>query len=193
MIEAEITTEDQNVLVFDIENRPLSYWYDGNTTAEVTVIAYKWLGDHEAFVLMQEGEFWNGPKQMLERFLPVYREADVVVGHYIRRHDLPILHGAYIEHGLPGLTPKMSIDTKLDLTRWKDLPQSLEYLADWLGCPFNKFHMTQHSWRKANRFSDDGLALARQRCEIDIRANEWVYQELLRRGLITKPPRVWKP
>ena len=31
-------------LVVDIENRPLSYWYD-RPTAEVTVIAYKWLGD----------------------------------------------------------------------------------------------------------------------------------------------------
>lgn len=185
--------KQHKVLVFDIENRPLSYWVPDRPTAEVTAIACKWLGEHETFCFLQESEFWNGVPQTLERFRKFYDQADVVLGHYIRRHDLPILHGAYLENGLPGLTPKMTIDTKLDLTKYKDIPASLEYLADLLGCPIEKFQMSQHKWRAANRFEMDGLALTKKRVESDILINEWVYNELIRRRWLTKGMKEWKP
>lgn len=181
-----------NVLVWDLENRPLSYWYDGRSTAEVTVIAYKWLDSHQAEVLaMKKGD--RGNKKILKDFLPVYDEADILIGHNIRRHDLPILNGAYIENGMEPLKPKATIDTLAGLRKWKDLPRSLEYLCDFLGCPFPKFHMTQDSWRKANRLEDDGLNLARERCAIDVRATEWVYHELLRLGLLDPKVKRWAP
>lgn len=178
-------------LVFDIENRPLSYWYDGNPTAEVTVIAYKWLHEPEPHVLMQNVS--TSVRDILEPFRSEYERADVIIGHNVRRHDLPILHGAYIEQGMPGLEPRLTVDTLRDMTRYKDIPKSLEYLAEMLGAPFEKFHMTQHSWRQANRFTRNGLELARQRCAVDVQVNEWVYHELRRRAILTKPPRVWKP
>jgi len=179
------------MLVFDIENRPLSYWYDGNPTAEVTLIAATWAGEEtDAKVFsMRRG----GNRRILQGFRPLYEEADVVIGHNIRRHDLPILNGAYIEQGMEPLGPKLTIDTLRDLIGWKDIPKSLEYLADWLECPFPKFHMTQSSWRKANRLEMAGLRLAEERCAIDVKATEWVYHELLRRELLTGQPRTWKP
>lgn len=181
----------RKVLVFDIENRPLSYWYD-RPTAEVTVIAYKWLGeDRPPHVLLQDGR--HSVRDILTAFREPYDEADAVLGHNIRRHDLPILHGACIEQGLPGLTPKLAIDTLRDLTGYKDIPRSLEYLADMLGAPFEKFHMSQHTWREANRFSNDGLRLARRRCAVDVEVTEWVYQELRRRRLLTRRPQTWRP
>lgn len=177
-------------LILDIENRPLSYWYD-RPTAEVTVISYKWLGANPTKVLLQTPDRSLG--QILRFFRSVYDKAEVVITHNGRRHDLPILHGALIEQGLPGLDAKLTIDTLRDLTGWKDIPKSLEYLADWLGAPQPKYHMTQHSWREANRFEPKGIALARKRCAVDVQVTEWVYLELVKRGLLTKPPRVWKP
>lgn len=184
--------ERWRTLVLDIENRPLSYWYDGATTAEVTVIAYKWLGASKTKVLLAEGRDGD-VRQMLDAFRPVYDKADVVLGHNVRRHDLALLAGAFVEQGLPTLEPKMTIDTLRDLTRWKDIPRSLEYMADWLGCPYQKFTMSQHAWREANRFTADGLALARKRCAVDVRVTEWCYRELVRRGLLARPPRMWSP
>lgn len=180
------------VLVWDLENRPLSYWYEGRSTAEVTVIAYKWLNSHQTEVLtMKKGDAGN--RKILSDFLPVYEEADILIGHNIRRHDLPILNGAYIENGMEPLGAKATIDTLMGLRKWKDLPRSLEYLCDFLECPFPKFHMTQDSWRKANRLEGDGLKLAEERCAIDVRATEWVYHELLSRGLLDPKVKVWKP
>src|SRR5690606_40829515 len=48
----------------------------------------------------------DGPT-MLREFKRLYDEADGVTGHYIRKHDLPIINGALLEHGLPLLGPKM--------------------------------------------------------------------------------------
>lgn len=188
-----ITTEPvppKRVLVFDIENRPLSYWYDGNPTAEVSIIAAKWLGEGEPVVFtMRRG----GNRRILQQFLPLYLEADVVLGHNIRRHDLPILNGAYIEQGMDPLPPRNTIDTLRDLVGWKDIPRSLEYLASWLGCPILKPHLTQHDWRRANRLELNALATAEDRCKDDVLATEWVYLELKRRGLLTKPSKLWTP
>lgn len=189
---ASLTQASRRTLTFDIENRPLSYWYEDASTAEVTVIAHKWADKPTTEVLLT-GYVGATVHSILEDFRPVYDEAEVLVGHNIRKHDLPILNGAYIELGFPPLAPKLTIDTLRDLTRWKDIPRSLEYLADWLGCPLPKYHMSQHSWREANRFTRDGLALARQRCATDVEINEWCHRELVRRGLITKPPRIWSP
>lgn len=188
MLKIQISQRPLRALVFDIENRPLSYWYD-RPTAEVTVVSYKWLGDDEPQVLTQPTPLVS----ILRHFQKVYDKAEVVIGHNIRRHDLPIIHGALIEQGLPGLGPKLTIDTLRDLTRYKDIPKSLEYLAEMLGAPQEKFHMTQHSWREANRLRKSGVKLARLRCAVDVQVTEWVYRELVARGLLTKPPRTWKP
>jgi hypothetical protein len=190
MLKVRISQRPLRALVFDIENRPLSYWYD-RPTAEVTVISYKWLGNGEPTVLMQTRA--TPVERILRTFRKVYDRAEVVIGHNVRRHDLPILHGALVENGLPGLDEKLTVDTLRDLTRYKDIPKSLEYLADMLGAPFPKYHMTQHSWRVANRLEKSGVALARERCATDVQITEWVYRELLARRLLTKPPRVWRP
>lgn len=180
----------RRALIFDIENRPLSYWYD-RPTAEVTVIAYKWLDQPKTHVLMQDVDV--PVEQILDEFRPVYAEAEVVIGHNIRRHDLPILDGAYREVGQDGLTETSTIDTYGDMPGYKDIPKSLEYLAELLGAPYEKFHMTQHSWRQANRFAAKGIHLVRQRCAVDVQVSEWVYKELCRREWITGRTRRWKP
>lgn len=186
----KLTHDDAKALVFDIENRPLSYWYDGRPTAEVTTVSWKWLGNDGVKTELMSGV---GNKTLLSKFRPVYESAQIVVGHNIRSHDLPILNAAYLENGFDPLPPILTIDTYGDLLRYKDIPKSLEYLCELLECPFPKFHMTQHSWRQANRLHPDGLRLTRQRCEIDVRASEWCYLELIKRGWLVKPPKRWTP
>src|SRR3990170_973063 len=87
------------VLDFDIENRPLSYWQPDTPTAEITAIASCWTErdkyGHFLFGSMQVGLLtpWDdGPSDILLAFLERYNEADMVTGHYIRMHDLPIIN-----------------------------------------------------------------------------------------------------
>lgn len=179
------------VLDFDIENRPLSYWLDDRPTADVTAIAWGWIDQTKVEVRVQTVDAWS-VVEMLEDFAEVYAQADVVTGHYIRKHDLPILNGAMVEFGLAPLAEKLASDTKLDLYSWKDLPQSQEYLSDMYNLSRPKHHMSQHEWREANRLSGPGVRLTAQRVTKDVRQHKQLRAHLVEAGALG-PPQVWEP
>ncbi len=178
------------ILSLDIENRPLAYWYDGATTAEVTAIAACWLHKPGSMHVWLLGR--HTPKAMLLGFRRLYDQADVVTGHYIRRHDLPILNGAMLELGLPSLGPKLTIDTKMDLVKKKDLSASLEELGEMFGLEAKKQHMSNHAWREANRLKSSGIQAAKERATSDVRLHMEVYQRLVDGGYLSGP-KVWRP
>ena len=119
------------ILDFDIENRPLSYWYGDKTTAETTAIAHCWSNDIRTMEVGLLGR--DNPIEILQRFVERYNEADIVTGHYIRRHDLPHINGGLLEYGLPLLQPKLTSDTRSDFVKKGDLPATQEYLAELFG------------------------------------------------------------
>jgi hypothetical protein len=127
---------------------------------------------------------------MLAWFRELYEVADMVVGHYIRRHDLPIINGALMEFGLPTLGAKLTQDTYLDLVKRKDLPASQEDLSEMFGVVAPKVHMSQTMWRKANRLND--IEASRRRVVGDVYQNKQLREALLERKLL-KPPKVWRP
>lgn len=186
------------VLDFDIENRPLSYAGADWTSAEVTAVAWSWVGSSvvKTLLLQPNGTYsWNeyeelAPNVAFERFASILKAADLVTGHYVRGHDLPILNSAMIENGLPPLGDVLVQDTKCDLVKRKDLSASQENLASLLGLSEAKHHMTQAEWRKANRLTADGIAAARKRVVDDVLQHMALRSELIARRLL-KPPRRW--
>ena len=195
------------VLDFDIENRPLSYWVPDKPTAEVTSIASCWtddLGSVEVILLSPPCVHCGGDacremgpdvvsqREMLARFVQRYNEADVVTGHYVRAHDLPIINGSLIEYGLPGLGPKMVSDTKLDAPKKGDIPWTQEFLLETLDIPgVRKFHMSQTKWREANRLTPKGLKDTYDRVSSDVVGHILMRAEMEKRGLI-RGPRLWR-
>lgn len=177
------------ILDFDIENRPLSYWKQDRPTAEITSIAYGWTDTPEDIECWLLGK--DDPVRMLREFYKVYNEADMVVGHYIRGHDLKIVNAAMVENGLPVLGPKLTQDTYLDLVKWADLPKSQENLIAIMGIEGGKYHMTQADWREANRLTPEGIAKTKERVVSDVFQNMKLREVLLERKLLT-PPKVWK-
>lgn len=185
------------ILDFDIENRPLSYWQPDRPTAEITAIASCWVERNRAgnfrYTSMQVdllGEVTM--EQMLRRFIERYNEADMVTGHYIRRHDLPIINGALYELGLPLLGPKMTCDTKLDMFTKADIPATQEFIIETLGVPYPKVHMTQADWREANRLTPKGLEKTRARVMGDVHGHILMRAAMLYHGML-RSPRVWDP
>lgn len=187
MIRYEYGRLPARVLDFDIENRPLSYLGHDFTTAEITAIACKWVGEgkHRVWLL---GE--DDPQRMLEQFSELFNAADLVTGHYIRNHDLPILNGALVEYGLPPLARKLTCDTKNDLIGFKGVSKSQENLAAMFGLTGAKVSMNTPAWREANRLTRKGLTLTEARVVGDIYQHEELRNELLARKLL-KSPRAW--
>lgn len=178
------------VLDFDIENRPLAYWYDGATTAEITAIAACWMGEPKSMHVWLLGQ--DDPWDMLRGFVDLYDEADMVTGHYIRRHDLPVLNGAMLEAGLPPLAEKLTSDTKMDLVKRKDLSASLEELAVMFGLQARKAHMSNSDWREANRLKPAGIRKAKERATGDVRLHMEIYGKLVAGGYLSAP-KMWRP
>jgi len=179
------------VLDFDIENRPLSYWVPDRPSAEITAIAAGWTDQKmvHCWMLTRKDDH---PGRILERFVELYDKADLVTGHFIRGHDLPIINGALIELGMKPLGPKLTCDTRKDLIRSKDMPLSQEALAEYFELSHGKEHMSQPAWRKANRLGEKGAPLTRARVVGDVQQHKALRQALLDRGYL-KEPRMWRP
>lgn len=170
------------VLDFDIENRPLSYLGSDFTTAEVTAISWAWVDKPEAVTVYLLGE--TELPDILRAFVPVYNQADVVTGHFIRGHDLPMVNGALMELGMQPLADKLTQDTKLDLMRSKGISLSQESLGAMFGLGAPKVQMNQIKWRAANRLTPEGLKLVRERVVGDVRQHIEMRAKLLELGYL---------
>lgn len=192
-------SEPRAILDFDLENRPLSYLGMDWTSAEITAIAWSQVGYGGVYtlLLMEDGSYlpWSSSKLTPQEAFALFRRtlvaADIVTGHYIRKHDLPLLNSAFMENGLEPLPDLLVSDTKCDLIRRKDLSASQENLASLLKLPEPKHSMTQSEWREANRLTPEGLELTRQRVVGDVVQHKALRAALVSRGLL-KPPRVWR-
>lgn len=178
------------ILDFDIETRPLSFWYDGKPTAEITAIASCWANDLNSMQVSLLGR--DDPREALIAFKERYDEADIVTGHYLRKFDLPIIAGAMMENGLPALGPKISVDTRLDMIKKGDIPATQEFLCELLGIPLPKIYMSQVAWREGNRLTPKGLELTERRVTGDVYQHMLLRLKMSQLGLLSSP-KVWKP
>jgi len=199
------TWTPRKFLCFDLENRPLAYWYDGQTTAEITAFGWKWSDEDVVYTMLltREGTFqwdrsddsesvWLKDAGAYKHFTEILASADVVYGHNIRRHDLPILNASLLRRQLPILPSLLTTDTLRDIPKRSGMSASLENLASYYGLEGEKLGMTQHMWEEANRLKPEGLELARQRVASDVLLQERLREKLLSLGIL-KQPRMWRP
>jgi hypothetical protein len=189
------------LLCFDLENRPLAYWYDGETTSQITAFGWKWSDEKKVhtMLLTPSGHYDSDiPGEAFDTddthayFRDILASADVVYGHNIRRHDLPILNSWLLRLELDPLPPLMTTDTLRDYPRRNGLSASLENLAAMYDLGGEKFGMSQPMWEEANKLTPDGVALARKRVASDVLLQERLREKLLSLGLLGVP-KVWRP
>lgn len=189
------------VLGFDIENRPSAYWYDGQATAEITAICWKLVSEEEphAIVLRADGRWLHDDQRRtlanaagLRLFAKVLAGADLVFGHNIRRHDLPIFQASLLRLGMPTLDPVLTCDTLSDYPKRKAKSASLENIAAELGLDLEKHHMGIVAWERANRLEPDGLNETWRRVVGDVLLQEKLRDRLLELDYLSAPKR-WFP
>lgn len=180
------------ILDFDCESRPLGWLGSDYVHQEITVIAWKWIsepGDVEVRTLTNDDRTRG---RMLRAFRRAYDEADMVVGHFIRSFDLPLVNAMLVELDEPALGMKLTQDTKSDLPPMKGVSKSQENLSAMFGLPEPKEHMNVPKWRAANRLTKPGIEQAVVRAHRDVLQNIALREELIRRGLLAAP-KVWRP
>jgi hypothetical protein len=188
------TTRPMRVLDFDIENRPLAYWFDDRTTPEITAIAWSWYGEDAVVVrtLKHPPFHVKSARQMLKDFRLAYEQADMVTGHYIRGHDLPMVNSALVEYGIEPLGPKLVSDTHGDLITYGKQSKSQAALSNVLGVVAEKPRMSVNRWRDANRLTPEGIEATVERVVGDVKQHKEMRLALIEAGLL-KTPRIWRP
>lgn len=185
-------TPDLLRLDFDIEARPLG-WLGGDWVhKEVTAIGWCWMDGEsrpEVAVLTKDQ---RSAKTMMRRFWEAYNRADMVVGHYIRSYDLPTLQAEYMELGMPLLGEKLTHDTKNDLLKHQGISKSQEAMGAMMGIEAPKVQMNVPKWREANRLTETGIRLTKERVVGDVVQNMQLHAELVKRGLLSMP-KLWTP
>ena len=198
---APLRTPAQRILDFDCENRPLSYLGSDFTTPELTGVAWKFIGTKGKPDALCMGEVVGtdiaGNKRvitgqtMLLGFLAAYVQADIITGHNIRKHDLPLLNASLLEQGLSPLPAKMTCDTYADLKRRSPGFASQATLSEMLGVRSPKVGMSTVAWRNANRLNG-GVEQTRKRVVGDVVQHIEMRARLLELGWL-RAPRLWTP
>jgi hypothetical protein len=184
------TVRKLRVLDFDTECRPMHY-SEWRSEDQITAIAWGWVGEKQIHHAILEQDLSNEQK-MLGQFLKAYCEADMVTGHYIERHDLPLLNDHCMRFGWPLLDRKLTQDTKTLLPKVKGLGLSQENLATLYRLDKKKHHMNGRKWAMSNTLSPEGREEAFKRVTSDVAQHKELRAAVIERGYM-KPPREWRP
>jgi len=184
------------VLDFDSECRPDAYLGGDITTRSLTGIAAQFIGEPDMWcecIVAGGSPHFDQLVAMLEGFRELYDAADMVTGHNIVRHDLPIISGALVYCGRPPLEPKLASDTLLHGPKsGLSFSRSQENFGDLLGIASDKYHMNNARWKRANTLDAEQVALTRERVTSDVRMHIELREAMVGRGLL-RAPRMWRP
>jgi len=189
-------------LDIDSECMPDAYLGGDFTTRRVTGIAWQFIGEPEMNVsLLKRFEVVGRGRNkrilgtdrdfhvpMIQAFREAYDAADVVTGHNIIRHDLPIINGLSIYYGFGALPDKLASDTLAHTPRVGYVfSRSQEVFGDTMGVLADKFHMNNAMWKRANTLDPEQVALTEERVTSDVRMHIEFRAALIRDGLLAVP------
>lgn len=136
--------EGNKVLIWDIETsyNIVSSWRVGSKInlphysiikeRAIICISYKWLGEDQVYTLTWDKN--QDDKFMLEQFIDVMNEADILVAHFGDKFDMKWVKTRALKHGLEMLPNYVTVDTKWLASKHFYLNSNkLDYIAKFLG------------------------------------------------------------
>lgn len=137
------------ILVFDIETAPLSAYVwrcwkqnvhptSGQLRSEWFLLTYaaKWLFENKTISgkLTKQEALNQDDTRLVQEMWELLNEADVVIAHYGKGFDIPMMNGRFLKKGLNPPMPYKLIDTKLHASKQFNLPSNkLDYIGEYLG------------------------------------------------------------
>ena len=146
------------ILIYDIETGriPAMVWWSGKQYVsadqlreepKIITIAYKWLGEDDITVLTWDK--FESDKSMLEKFLPEYNKADMVIGQNNDSFDNRWINARAMKYGLDINVFVRSFDIMKETKRLFRLPSySMKYITKFLGIEEKLEHEGIKMWDK---------------------------------------------
>lgn len=178
------------ILCFDLETTNLKADF-----GYLLAIGYKFIGDKKATVLKIDHKgndprnFRRAEKKLLQDFLRVYLQADVVVTYNGKRFDVPYLNAKYLEYKL-GILPNLphvdhywTVKNNLGISR-----KSLQNAAYYLSLSHEKTPVEGRIWVDAMMGDQKALKYIVDHCRADVDLLEELHFTI--RGLVRMHPRI---
>ena len=180
------------VLIFDIETAPsVGYiwgkWqqniHDGQLINEWFMLTWsaKWLFHDEVLNAKLTGKeaLKQNDKRIAKSIWKLLDEADILIGHNIKKFDLKKLNARFLLHGLGTPSSFELIDTLLHARKSFSVHSNkLDYLAQILGVGSKVNHDGFSMWDKCYKGDEESLAKMAEYNDGDILINESVYLEI---------------
>lgn len=182
--------EPIKVLIYDIETSPNIGWfwragYNQTITPKqiikeraIICISYKWVGEDQVYNLSWDNNQCD--KFLLEQFIEVLNEADLIVAHNGDRFDLKWIKTRALFHDLPMLIDYPQFDTlKVAKKKFNFNSNRLDYIAKLLGFE-GKISTNINLWIDVVLKKDKkALTEMLDYCDEDVRQLEKVYEKLV--------------
>ena len=188
-----LTIDEPSILVFDMEARPTA-WIGGDYVGR-TMTAYACSYLDSEFIesdVIAAGDYARW-KDMVTILAENLEHADIVVGHYIRGFDLPLLNADLERIGAVSLPRLLALDTKIDRKQGNGLSESLENLLARYDLPEQKMSMKEPWWEEFNLWQTERTrTLVRERVESDVAGTKALYRAMIEADRL-KEPKAWDP
>jgi DNA polymerase elongation subunit (family B) len=180
----------ERVLIYDIEtsyNIVKSWRVGWNLTIQpgdileerkIICVSYKWLGEDQVYNLSWDKD--QDDRFLIEQFVEVLNEADVIVAHNGDRYDLKFIKTRALIHRIPMLINYPQFDTlKVAKKKFMFNSNRLDYISKVLGFE-GKIETKMKLWDDVIlRKSKEGLEKMLEYCDEDVVQLEKVYKELV--------------
>ena len=186
----KIQNNQGKVLIYDIETSYNigKFWRAGYNLninpgdiiheRAIICISYKWLGEEQVYNLTWDKNQCD--KFLLEQFIPILDEADMIVAHNGDRYDLKFIKTRALKHNLKMLINYKQFDTlKVAKAKFMFNSNKLDYISKFLGAE-GKISTEMKLWDDIIlRKCPIALIKMLDYCDEDVRQLEVVYNALV--------------
>ena len=186
----KIQNNQGKVLIYDIETSYNigKFWRAGYNLninpgdiiheRAIICISYKWLGEEQVYNLTWDKNQCD--KFLLEQFIPILDEADMIVAHNGDRYDLKFIKTRALKHNLKMLINYKQFDTlKVAKAKFMFNSNKLDYISKFLGAE-GKISTEMKLWDDIIlRKCPKALIQMLDYCDEDVRQLEIVYNALV--------------
>ena len=186
----KIQNNQGKVLIYDIETSYNigKFWRAGYNLninpgdiiheRAIICISYKWLGEEQVYSLTWDKNQCD--KFLLEQFIPILDEADMIVAHNGDRYDLKFIKTRALKHNLKMLINYKQFDTlKVAKAKFMFNSNKLDYISKFLGAE-GKISTEMKLWDDIIlRKCPKALIQMLDYCDEDVRQLEVVYNALV--------------
>jgi len=176
------------VLIYDIETsyNIVTSWSIGKVylnekdivhPKKIICISYKWLGEDEVYNLSWDEN--QDDKFLIEQFVEVLNEADLIVAHNGQKYDLPFIKTRAFIHGVPMLVNYKQFDTcQLARRKFRFANNKLDNINREAGLP-PKLKTGKELWDKVILNNDkEALDQMIEYCDQDVVSLEALYNKM---------------